>query len=326
MTSKFGMERLPFCAPDLAADAASLMSKNRSRAKRAPRQRGASMPSAILPDRGVVRVTGEEATRFLQGLVTCNVETLGAGEARYGALLTPQGKIVVDFLCIGVPAEDGGGFLLDAPRALAAELAKNLGFYRLRAKVTVEDLSDQCGVTAMWGDEKPVDERLAVRDPRHPALGWRVVGPKTEAAGSAADYEAHRIGLGIPAGGRDFAYGDAFPHEADMDQLAGVDFAKGCYVGQEVVSRMQHRGTARTRVVPVTFADFPPMEGLDVMAGEKQVGVMGTAIHGRGLAKLRLDRVAEAAEAGEAITAGGIAIQPVKPDWARFAWPGEAEA
>lgn len=283
------------------------------------------MPSAVLPDRGIVRVTGEDAARFLQGLLTCNVETLGAGEARYGALLTPQGKIVVDFLCLGVPADEGGGLLLETPRVLAAELAKKLGFYRLRAKVVVEDLSEQLGVTAVWGDDQPAGEGLVVRDPRHPALGWRVVGPKVEAASAGNDYEAHRISLGIPAGGRDFAYGDAFPHEADMDQLAGVDFAKGCYVGQEVVSRMQHRGTARTRVVPVTFADFPPMEGLDVMVGEKPVGVMGSSIHGRGLAKLRLDRVAEATEAGEPITAGGIALQPVKPDWARFAWPGEAE-
>ena len=286
------------------------------------------MPSAFLSDRGVVRVSGDDAARFLQGLVTCNVETLGAGEARYGALLTPKGKIVVDFLCIGVPADEGGGFLLDTPAVLAAELAKKLGFYRLRAKVVVEDLSGPLAVTACWGDAAvPAAEGLAVRDPRHPALGWRVIGPKpAEPPAATGDYEAHRISLGIPAGGRDFVYGDAFPHEADMDQLAGVDFAKGCYVGQEVVSRMQHRGTARTRVVPVTFADFPPMEGLDVMAGEKQVGVMGSSVHGRGLAKLRLDRVAEAAEAGEAITAGGIPLVPVKPDWARFAWPGEAEA
>ncbi|MCZ8313916.1 folate-binding protein [Phreatobacter sp.] len=286
------------------------------------------MPRAVLSDRGVVRVSGEDAARFLQGLVTCNVETLGAGEARYGALLTPQGKIVVDFLCIGVPADDGGGFLLDTPGVLAAELAKKLGFYRLRAKVAVEDLSAQLAVTAVWGEETaPSPEGLVARDPRHTALGWRLVGPKpAEAPAPTGDYEAHRIGLGIPAGGRDFAYGDAFPHEADMDQLAGVDFAKGCYVGQEVVSRMQHRGTARTRVVPVTFADFPPMEGLDVVAGDKQLGVMGSSVHGRGLAKLRLDRVAEAADAGEPITAGGIPLVPVKPDWARFAWPGETEA
>jgi folate-binding protein YgfZ len=284
------------------------------------------MPSAFLPDRGVVRVTGEEAAKFLQGLVTCDVEAIPEGEARFGALLTPQGKIVVDFLVIPAPAAVGGGFLFDAPRALAAEFAKKLGFYRLRAKVAVEDQSDRLGVTALWGSEAPpAAGGVLARDPRHPALGWRMVAPlPLEIVSDAGAYDAHRIRLAIPEGGRDFAYGDTFPHEADMDQLAGVDFAKGCYVGQEVVSRMQHRGTARTRVVPVAFPDFAPMEGLDVTAGEKTIGVMGSGAEGHGLAKLRLDRVADALAAGEPITAGGIALTPVKPDWARFAWPGEA--
>ncbi|WP_296572080.1 folate-binding protein [Phreatobacter sp.] len=282
------------------------------------------MPSAALPDRGVIRVSGEDAPTFLQGLVTCDVVAIPAGEARFGALLTPQGKIIVDFFVIPAPGDTGGGFFVDVPRALAADLARKLAFYRLRAKVAVADLSDEVGVMAIWGDMGKPEGAVAVRDPRHPALGWRMIAPlPLENPSDAGAYDAYRIRLGIPAGGRDFAYGDAFPHEADMDQLAGVDFAKGCYVGQEVVSRMQHRGTARTRVVPVTFSDFPPMEGLDVMAGEKTIGMMGSAADGRGLAKLRLDRVADALAAGEAITAGGIALTPVKPDWARFAWPGE---
>ena len=284
------------------------------------------MQSAFLPDRGVVRITGEEAAKFLQGLVTCDVEHMVPGEARFGALLTPQGKIVADFLVLAAPDAIGGGFVIDAPRALLPDLVKKLGFYRLRAKVAIEDQSGQLGVTAFWGCEAaPEVGGLAARDPRHPALGWRMVAPlPLEVVSDTSAYDAHRIRLGIPEGGRDFIYGDAFPHEADMDQLAGVDFRKGCYVGQEVVSRMQHRGTARTRVVPVSFPDFPPMEGLDVTAGDKTLGVMGSAAEGRGLAKLRLDRVADALAAGEAITAGGIALTPIKPDWARFDWPGEA--
>lgn len=285
------------------------------------------MPSAALPDRGVVRVSGEDASTFLQGLVTCDVIAIPAGEARFGALLTPQGKIIVDFFVIPAPVDTGGGFFVDVPRALAADLARKLAFYRLRAKVAVADLSDEAGVTAVWGDAGMPDGAVGARDPRHPALGWRLIAPlPPESSSDAGAYDAHRIGLGIPEGGRDFVYGDTFPHEADMDQLAGVDFAKGCYVGQEVVSRMQHRGTARTRVVPVAFPDFAPMEGLDIMAGEKTIGMMGSAANGRGLAKLRLDRVADALAAGEAITAGGIALTPVKPDWARFDWPGEAVA
>lgn len=283
------------------------------------------MPSAALPDRGVVRVTGDDAPHFLQGLVTCDVAEIPAGEARFGALLTPQGKIVVDFFVIPVTEENGGGFLVDVPRALAADLARKLAFYRLRAKVAVEDLSDQVWVAAVWGGESAPEGDIVARDPRHPALGWRMIAPlPLESPSDAGPYDAHRIRLGIPEGGRDFVYGDTFPHEADMDQLAGVDFHKGCYVGQEVVSRMQHRGTARTRVVPVSFPDFAPMEGLDIMAGEKTIGMMGSAAEGHGLAKLRLDRVADALAAGEAITAGGIALTPVKPDWARFDWPGEA--
>ena len=161
----------------------------------------------------------------------------------------------------------------------------------------------------------------------HPMQRSAMIAPlPLEIVADAGAYDAHRIRLGIPEGGRDFIYGDTFPHEADMDQLAGVDFHKGCYVGQEVVSRMQHRGTARTRVIPIAFPDFPPMEGLDVTAGDKTIGVMGSAAEGHGLAKLRLDRVADALAAGEPITAGGIAISPRKPDWARFDWPEEAAA
>ena len=141
---------------------------------------------------------------------------------------------------------------------------------------------------------------------------------------AASEYEAHRIALGVPQGGIDFKYGDAFPHETDMDQLGGVDFAKGCYVGQEVVSRIEHRGTARTRAVPIRYDGAAPEAGAAIMAGERQVGTMGSAMGGRGLALLRLDRVADALALGEPLTGGGVPIHLVKPDWARFAFPGEA--
>jgi folate-binding protein YgfZ len=140
----------------------------------------------------------------------------------------------------------------------------------------------------------------------------------------AAAYDAHRIALGVPRGGLDFVYGDAFPHETNMDQLNGVDFAKGCFVGQEVVSRMQHRGTARTRVLPVRYDAFAPDAGVPVEAGEKRVGTMGSSTGGRGLAILRLDRVADAIAAGVPLTAGGVTLQVEKPDWASFAMPGKA--
>jgi hypothetical protein len=139
----------------------------------------------------------------------------------------------------------------------------------------------------------------------------------------AAAYEAHRIAQGVPRGGLDFIYGDAFPHETDMDQLGGVDFDKGCYVGQEVVSRMEHRGTARNRIVPIAAKGFAPDGGVPVMAGDKQVGITGSHAGNRGLAMLRLDRVADARAAGLPLIAGGVPIEPKKPDWARFGWPGD---
>jgi folate-binding protein YgfZ len=135
-------------------------------------------------------------------------------------------------------------------------------------------------------------------------------------------YEAHRIALGVPRGGLDFMYGDAFPHETDMDQLNGVDFAKGCFVGQEVVSRIEHRGTARTRVVPFSYAGFAPSAGAAVTVLQRTVGTLGSTNAGRGLAMLRLDRVEEAIAAGTPLVSGDITLQLIKPDWARFPFPG----
>jgi folate-binding protein YgfZ len=140
-------------------------------------------------------------------------------------------------------------------------------------------------------------------------------------------YHAHRIALGVPEGGRDFLFGDAFPHEALMDQLHGVDFDKGCYVGQEVVSRMHHRGTARTRLLPVRYpGGFVPDEGVDVTGGERTLGKTGTAADTRGLVMVRVDRADEAVRAGEEIRAGGLPLTFVKTPWIAFPIPGEAPA
>jgi tRNA-modifying protein YgfZ len=294
------------------------------------------MKAALLPERGVVKVTGDDARNFLHGLVSADILELKAGAARFGALLSPQGKIIADFIVVEAPAQDGGGFFLDVPRALATTLVDKLNLYRLRSRVIVEDLSEILGVLAAWDGAGATTYGLCYADPRLPALGLRVIVPPHLAAAAAAAlgavsvdagaYEAHRIALGIPQGGLDFSYGDAFPHETDMDQLGGVDFAKGCYVGQEVVSRMEHRGSARTRAVPVRFDGAAPAAGVLVTAGARQVGTMGSAAAGRGLALLRLDRVADALSRGEPLLAGGATIRPVKPEWARFAFPGDSKA
>jgi len=287
------------------------------------------MKAAFLPDRGVVKISGEDARNFLNGLVTTDVTQLGPGLGRFGALLTPQGKIIVDFLITEAPSGHGGGFLLDCPRPLAQNLADKLGFYKLRAKVAVENLSDSLGVIAAWDGDPAVKPDLAFADPREPALGWRILVPQ-DLAQKVADliganlvdsdaYEAHRIATGVPRGGLDFTYGDAFPHETNMDHLHGVDFDKGCYVGQEVVSRMQHRGTARTRTVRVTLEGGRPEAGTTVLAGDKPVGTMGSSLGQNGLALIRTDRVADALQAGATLTAGGLGIRLADPDAIRAA-------
>jgi folate-binding protein YgfZ len=281
------------------------------------------MKAAFLPDRGVVKVGGDGARDFLNGLVTTDVAELRPGQGRFGALLTPQGKITVDFLITEAPPGEGGGFVIDCPRALAQGLADKLGFYKLRAKVAVENLSDRLGVLAAWDGDLATKPDLAFADPRNAALGWRIIAPAelsqkvADLIGAAlvdsAAYEAHRITCGAPRGGLDFIYGDAFPHETNMDRLHGVDFDKGCYVGQEVVSRMQHRGTARTRTVRVTLDGPAPEPGTVILAADKSVGTMGSAAESRGLALIRIDRAADALQAGVPLTSGGLAIHLADP-------------
>ena len=294
------------------------------------------MKAALLPDRGVIKVVGDDARNFLHGLVSADILTLKPGVARFCALLTPQGKIIADFFVVEAPPAHGGGFFFDVARSLTATLVGKLNLYKLRSRLIIEDLSEILGVLAAWDGQAATAYGLGYTDPRLPALGLRVMVAPHLAAAAAADvgatlvdageYEAYRIALGIPSGGVDFRYGDAFPHEADMDQLQGVDFAKGCYVGQEVVSRMEHRGSARMRAVPVRYEGAAPAPGIAITAGERQLGTMGSATAGHGLALLRLDRVAEALSNGQPLLAGAVPIRLVKPDWARFAFPGDSKA
>ena len=280
------------------------------------------MTAVRLDQRGVVEVAGPEAGALLQRLVTNDMEGIQPSTARYAALLTPQGKIVCDFL---VCATDGGAYWLDCPRALAPELAKKLTLYRLRAQVTIADRSHELAVWAVW-PERPAVEALVVRDPRHDALGFRIIAdgalPVAETAGGEVAYREHRLMAGVPDGGVDFAYGDTFPHEANLDRLNGLDFAKGCYVGQEVVSRVEHRGTARKRVTPVIFEGRAPPPGAEISIGHIVIGTMGSSVPGpsgepgRGLAMVRIDRATEAAaEGAQALADGvhlGIALGAVK--------------
>ena len=268
--------------------------------------------AAILEDRGVVSVSGADATSFLQGLLTNDVEGLRPTEARYAALLTPQGKILFDMIAVRAPGEEPS-YLLDCAAAKAADLAKRLGFYKLRAKVAIADVSADRAVVAFWGDEPAsVVDGLLYADPRDPRLGWRSILPRPIAAAvgleHAGEYEGLRIAVGAPKGGLDFAYADAFPHDANFDLLHGVDFDKGCYVGQEVVSRMKHRGTARKRIARVKLSGPAPAPGTPVMDRELAVGALGSSSGREALALLRLDRAEEAMAAGRTLSAGGVGL------------------
>jgi tRNA-modifying protein YgfZ len=294
------------------------------------------MKAALLPDRGVIKVAGLDGRKFLNGLVTTDLGRVAPGQPRFAALLTPQGKILADFIVVEADPADGGGFFLDASRPLARTLADRLNFHKLRANVMIEDLSETLGVMAIWEGQGDTEYGLCYPDPRLPELGTRCMLPPHLVEKAAADlgsdlvdpsiYEAHRIALGVPRGGLDFVYGDTFPHESNMDQLHGVDFDKGCFVGQEVVSRIEHRAIARARIVPVGFEGPPPEAGMPVTASDRNVGMMGSGVTGRGLAKLRLDRVEEALASGVSLVAGGIELELLKASWARFAMPGKAKA
>lgn len=287
---------------------------------------------ALLPDRGVVRVAGPDAEKFLNGSITADLKTLAKQAAVHSALLTTQGKMMFEFFALKAP---DGGFLLETAKDLADDLVKRFKAFMLRAKVEVENVSSAYEVAAIWGGELPAsDKRIVYADPRLPEMGSRLLAPIPP--GITADpgdvegdaewvtteaYHAHRIALGVPEAGKDFPIGDTYPHEADFDQLNGVSFAKGCFVGQEVVTRMERRGTARRRLVTASSASPLPPAGTPITADGAAIGTLSSSAAGRGLALLRLDRAKAAIDRGQALTAGDATLAVAIPPWARFAWP-----
>ncbi len=285
-----------------------------------------SANATLLDDRSVLEIAGEDRASFLQGLLTNDVDGLTEGEGCFAGLLSPQGKILFDFFIVSA----GDSFLVDCPSELAAALAKRLALYRLRARVTIGSVSDRWGVAAVWGEGAPewakAHAPVSYPDPRLSSLGFRLLvlgSHQPQFSASLGDYEAMRIALAIPEGGKDYAYGDAFPHEACFDLLDGVNFKKGCYVGQEVVSRMQHRGTARTRVLAVSAKQQLPQGGADILADGSAAGRLGSVASERGVALARLDRVKEALAKGHAFTAHGVPVELAAPAWANYSLDGE---
>jgi tRNA-modifying protein YgfZ len=259
-----------------------------------------------------VQVSGADAADFLQGLITTNVVTLPEGQARPGALLTPQGKIMFDFLISREPQ----GFTLETDISQRDGLVRRLLMYRLRA--AVEIVASPVVGTSVSLSELPG----AVKDHRFALAGlelWRLAGQHGSA--TAPFYSDMRIAAGIVESGSDYALSDVFPHDVLMDLNGGVSFKKGCYVGQEVVSRMQHRSTARRRVVIVSSTTALPPSETQIMADGKPVGSLGSVSGNQGLAIVRIDKAGDAMHSGIAITAGDVVVSLALPQWSGLVFP-----
>ena len=275
------------------------------------------MPAVFLRDRSFIRVAGAEAEPFLHNLITTDLVSLSADEARPGALLTPQGKILFDFMVW----RDSPGFLLETDTTQRDGLLKRLTMYRLRAKVDfgVEDIE---GVTVAWAD-KATDGRKDSRFSKAGITLTRTPGQHGDDAETL--YDALRIANGVAVSGRDFALQDAFPHDVLLDLNGGLGFRKGCYVGQEVVSRMQHRGTARRRVVIVSGTADLPASGTEITAGGKPMGALGSTVGSKGLAIVRIDRAGEAIAVGTPIRADDAEVSVSLPVWSGLSFPAQSD-
>jgi folate-binding protein YgfZ len=269
--------------------------------------------AARLSSRAVIAVAGPDWRSFLQGLLTQDVETLAPGELRFSGLLTPQGRLLYDLFVAGLP----DGALLDVAAEHRDTIITRLSMYRLRAKVEIGAL-DLVVAALFNADGAPVRAEGLYADPRLPALGARVYGPTQEPSADEAAYEAHRLALGVP-GAADWLSDRNYPIEADFDLLAGIDFKKGCFVGQETTSRMKRRGTIKNRMLPIVFDGPAPAFGAEVLAGELRAGEVLSGSDGRAMALLRLDRI-EGAE----LTVDGRPVRVDRPDWIPPAPPPSA--
>jgi folate-binding protein YgfZ len=293
----------------------------------------------LLDDRGVLAVSGPDRRAFLQGLVSNDVDKVGPGQARYAALLTAQGKYLHDFIMV----EASETILLDAEAQRLADLKRRLSIYRLRAKVAVDE-RPELAVAAVFGDgalaaldlpDQPGAARafasgIALVDPRLAALGARCILPRDDArpalkqAGfGEAGFDAWdrlRLGLGIADGSRDLVLDKSILLEAGFDELNGVDWNKGCYIGQELTARTKYRGLVKRRLMPVAIDGPAPAPGTMVTADGRDVGEMRSSRDGRGLALLRIDAVLGA----KPLIAGTAVIVPSRPDWMQLPEGGEA--
>jgi transferase CAF17, mitochondrial len=298
--------------------------------------------AVLLQSRGVLRIAGTEARSFLQGMISNDMEKLAPNRAIWAAFLTPQGRFLHD-LFLTQPAASASGdelVLIDCEAARRGDLQHRLGIYKLRAKVALEDATADYRIAALFGDGALATLGLAAEagcaaafaggmayvDPRLPALGARAILPTATADKALADagfeltdlaaYDALRIGLGIPDGSRDMEVEKALLLENGFDELHGIDWEKGCYVGQELTARTKYRGLVKKRLLPVEIDGPRPPPNTPVMLAGKEAGVMRTAVDRIGLALLRVEYLE--ALATDALTAGEARLTPRKPPWATF--------
>ena len=257
------------------------------------------MSIARLNSRAVIRIEGPDARHFLHNLLTQNVETIEDGELRFGALLTPQGRLMVDMMVWA----KGDALWLDVPVAARDALAQRLSMYKLRLNVTVSATDD--AVFVAWGEQP----EGFVADPRLEGLGFRAIGFAGETTASEEDWHAHRMALGVAEAAMDTPQDKTYPIEANFDLINGIDFHKGCFIGQETTSRMKRRGTIKNRILPFSFEGEAPAIGTEVLNGERRAGEVTVVLRQQGMALMRLDRMD-----GE-LTVDGRAVVVSRPDW-----------
>ncbi len=291
-----------------------------------------------LEERGVLALEGEDTRSFLQGLISNDIEKVTAEIAIYAALLTPQGKYLFDFMIVQL----GERLLLEAEASRLQTLNQRLTMYKLRAKVDIADVSTDFavfavpdadgaavfGLPAEPGRAVAFEDGVVFLDPRLSTLGARAVLPRNSAAaaleakglrpGDPADYQNLRYRLGVPEGSRDLTVDKATLLESGFEELNGVDFEKGCFVGQELTARMKYRGLVKKRLMPVLFEGLPPAAGALIRAGEREIGEIRSAENGSGLALMRLDRLADVTDQGQVLVADGTTVTPAKPAWVNF--------
>lgn len=294
-------------------------------------------PYVIMPSRGLVLIGGADRTEFLQGLISNDIRRATADHAIWAALLTPQGKYLHDFFVVDI----AGQYVIDCEAERLMDLGGRLSKYKLRSQIDLgigEEYAvavlpgaaalEVVGLPAEPGAARPLDGGVLYVDPRHSEAGARAILPKAKAkatleglgfeAGTPDDYDRVRLPLGLPDGSRDLVVEKSILLESNFDELNGVDWEKGCYMGQELTARTKYRGLIKKRMMPVDIEGPLPEAGTEILLGDKNAGEMRSGFDGRGIALLRLEQAEKALNGEGRLVAGEATLTPRKPDWATF--------